>query len=101
MTINAEANSEEVIDEPEHHQTIEMIPRRISEEGKELIDEEDSQRAFQQQKIYDNELLGNVDESSKQNLIASMLKESLVELDNSRNDVVPQRTQMDTIEPEL
>jgi len=46
MTINAEANSEEVIDEPEHHQTIEMIPRRISEEGKELIDEEDSQRAF-------------------------------------------------------
>jgi len=38
------------------------------------------------------------DESSKHNLIASMLANSMIDLDVSRNDVVPQRTQLDSID---
>jgi len=34
-------------------------------------------------------------EDSQKHLIASMLKDSMLDLNNSRNDVVPQRTQMD------
>ena len=34
-------------------------------------------------------------ESNKHHMIANMLKDSILDFDNSRNDVVPQRSQID------
>ena len=80
------ANDEEFIDGAESRQTIENgVP------GKELLTDmmnDNSQRNLHQPSpSFD---LRN-DESNKQ-LIASMLKDSMLDFDNSRNDVVPQRT---------
>jgi|Transcript_27784 hypothetical protein len=96
-TINAEeAVSEELIDDIEQRQTLE-IARSPSEECKERQNTDlncvNSQRALNMHRSPNYEQMQEEqDESSKQNLIASMLKESIMDLDHSRNDVVPQRT---------
>ena len=70
----------------------------VREEKKELMMTEqmdNSQRSLNHVEPSNHPSLEFVNEDSQKNLIASMLKESFVDLDNSRNEVVPQRTLMD------
>ena len=104
-TINAEEdNSVGLIDEPESRATLEIAKSVSGEEVKERMtsgEGEHSQRALNF--VHEQEQV-IVDESSKHNLIASMLAKSGIDLDASanlsRNDVVPQKTQLDSIDHE-
>ena len=81
-------------------QVMEAIDEPAANEGPSIVDQAHppidmnnitSTRIFNKQPSYDANS-NNANEESQKQLLASMLKDSMLDFDNSRNDVVPQRT---------
>lgn len=93
-TINdEEVHQEELIDEIENRMTLEVIREESKGAGgNNMITDahENSQRA-----LHKHQPSFDMNEDSQKHMLASMLKDSMLDFDNSRNDVVPQRTQLD------
>lgn len=86
-------HEEELIDEVENRMTLEVIREESKGAGgNNMITDahENSQRA-----LHKHQPSFDMNEDSQKHMLASMLKDSMLDFDNSRNDVVPQRTQLD------